>query len=81
MIELGLLFGKIIPFDTLAQLPLHFVHRLRDLRIKQVEEANRAQSNQMNSIKNNAPLIPNGAALDPAMFNGTPLDDIVDELT
>lgn len=79
MIELGLLFGKIIPMDILAQLPLHFVHRLRDLRIKQVEEANRAQSAQLNQPK--APLISNGAAFDPAMFNGTALDDIIDELT
>lgn len=79
MIELGLLLGKIIPMDVLTQLPLHFVHRLRDLRIKQVEEANRAQSAQLNQKQ--APLIPNGAMPDPAMFNGTPLDDIIDELT
>ena len=46
MIELGLLLGKIVPMNVLAQLPLHFVHRLRDLRIRQVSEANR--QNQQN---------------------------------
>ena len=37
---MGLLFNKIIPFDILVQMPRPFVHRLRDIRIKQLEEAN-----------------------------------------
>ena len=81
---MGLMFGKIIPIKELAQMPLPFVHRLRDLRIKQLEEAQKQQQVEMQKQnKNNGTgqqARPN-FALDPAMFNGTPYDDIIDELT
>lgn len=87
------MFGKIIPMDMLAQMPLHFVHRLRDIRIKQIEEANKQQEIQMAQMQNdkgnkqrNMNKVPNhpalrGRSIDYAMFNGTPFDDIIDELT
>ena len=72
------MFGKIIPMDMLLQMPLPFVHRLRDIRLKQLEEIN----NKMNAnaqMNGTTPVIPSG--VDHAMFNGTPMDDIIDELT
>lgn len=38
---MGMLFKNIIPMEMLVQMPLPFVHRLRDIRIKQLEEANK----------------------------------------
>ena len=72
------MFGKIIPIDTLLQMPLPFVYRLRDMRLKQLEEVNK-KMNANNTSNSPAPLIP--AGVDHAMFNGTPMDDIIDELT
>ena len=71
------MLGKIIPIDKLLQMPLPFVHRLRDIRLKQLEEANK-QMNQNNSSNGSSVAIP--AGVDHAMFNGTPMDDIIDEL-
>lgn len=72
------MFGKIIPMDMLLQMPLPFVYRLRDIRLKQLEEAN----NRMNAAANNPVVPPSGlSGVDHAMFNGTPMDDIIDELT
>lgn len=61
----------------LAQMPLQFVRRLRDIRIKQIEEANREQ--EMNIQNNNGTK--SIGNIDHAMFNGTPMDDLIDELT
>lgn len=35
--------GKYIPMEMLAQMPLSFVHRLRDKRLQQLEEKKRNQ--------------------------------------
>jgi len=84
---MGLMFAKIIPMETLVQLPLPFVHRLRDIRIKQLEEAQKQQQDAMQNLQSKMPSgsrkqpRPNIGALDPAMFNGTPYDDLIDELT
>jgi hypothetical protein len=83
---MGLMFAKIIPMETLVHLPLPFVHRLRDIRIKQLEEAQKQQQENMQNIQSHMPAgsrkpRPNVGALDPAMFNGTPYDDLIDELT
>lgn len=83
---MGLMFAKIIPMETLVHLPLPFVHRLRDIRIKQLEEAQKQQQENMRNMQSNMPTgsrktRPNVGALDPAMFNGTPYDDLIDELT
>ena len=98
---MGLMFGKIIPMNVLAQMPLPFVHRLRDIRIKQIEEANKMQERQLQQAQmrhnqnaaqynRNGQMPPPrfqtnntnwGGGVDPAMFNGTPYDDLIDELT
>lgn len=69
--------GKIVPLDMLAQMPLQFVRRLRDIRIKQIEEANKEQ--EMNIQNNNGTK--SIGNIDHAMFNGTAMDDLIDELT
>lgn len=38
-----MLMGKYIPMEMLAQMPLSFVHRLRDKRLQQLEEKKRNQ--------------------------------------
>lgn len=71
-----------IPMDLMLQMPLSFVHRLRDLRIKQLnEESKRLQSknmttppNQPNAPNDQNPIYPFGASSD---F----MEDLVDELT
>ena len=90
---MGLMFGKIIPLDMLARMPLPFVHRLRDIRIKQLQEANRQQelqlqqtrmrqtNNMWRSTQYTTRNTQINRGVDPAMFNGTPFDDIIDELT
>ena len=50
---MGYMFNKIIPMEMLAQMPLSFVHRLRDVRMKQLETE---QQNQ----QNNQGITPNG---------------------
>lgn len=87
------MFGKIIPLDMLARMPLPFVHRLRDIRIKQLQEANRQQELQLqqtrmrqtNNMRRSTQYTTRNnqfnRSVDPAMFNGTPFDDIIDELT
>jgi len=67
---MGLLFNKIIPMEMLARMPRSFVHRLRDLRIKQLE----AQRNGGNNIPPQTP-IPNPA------FDNTAIEDLIDELS
>ncbi len=83
---MGLIFNKIIPLDMLAQLPRPFVHRLRDIRIKQLEEQNKEQErmmkqqeqariNQQNNARQSFPQ--------PQTFSGAgaSLEDFIDELT
>lgn len=80
-----MLLGKYIPIEMLVQLPLPFVHRLRDIRIKQLEEQRRKQdiaNAQMNRTINSGnprmpqrPKTPNFAGID-----DSDLDDLVDEL-
>ena len=83
---MGLIFNKIIPLDMLAQLPRPFVHRLRDIRIKQLEEQNKEQEkmmkqqeqariNQQNNARQSFPQ--------PQQFSsvGASLEDFIDELT
>lgn len=75
MIELGELFNRCIPVDTLLQFPRKLVIRLRELRLIQKEHQAKQQYSQMNSINtqntNNAHQ----------MFNSTAIDELVDELS
>jgi hypothetical protein len=63
-----MLFKNIIPMELLAQMPRSFVHRLRDLRIKQLEDAQSNQNNTNMSIGNN-------------IISETAIEDLVDELS
>ena len=79
MIHTGLLLGKIIPIDILMQMPRPFVHRLRDIRIKMLEDANKEREQQTKQNSNNAG-IPQMPVWDAGMQTGTELDDFMDEL-
>lgn len=53
----------VIAADVLMEMPLPFVHRLRDIRIKQreaqrIEAEKSAQMNGINSIDNQQPNLP-----------------------
>lgn len=67
MIEMGMLFKNLIPIETLGGMPLPFLHRLRDIRIKQLEDQNKQR---MATANNGVPAIPQSA-----------IDDIVDEIS
>lgn len=84
---MGLMFNKIIPMEMLAQMPLPFVHRLRDIRMKQLEEQNKQQAAEMQKLQQRAAgprgniqnNLPRG--INPAILNDTAIDDFIDELT
>lgn len=68
------LFKNTIPLETLFQFPKSFVHRLRDIKIKQLEEQNRRQQDNMNQL-NNQP-VPSNPLMDTTAF-----EDFIDELS
>lgn len=80
-----MLLGKYIPMEMLAQMPLSFVHRLRDKRLQQLEEKRRNQdilANKMkypvganNNIPNTTPQTPNLGNVD-----DSDLEDLFDGL-
>jgi len=78
---MGLLLGKIIPFETLAQMPLPFVHRLRDIRIKQLEEQKKQQEEIANrnnpQLKPGQPIVPTNPL---AGVTDSDLEEFADEL-
>ena len=67
---MGLMFNKIIPMEMLAQMPLPFVHRLRDIRIKQLQEANNQNNAPGNPVNQGNPVLNNAA-----------IEDLIDELS
>lgn len=80
------MFNKIIPLNMLAQLPRPFVHRLRDIRIKQLEEQNKEQERMMRE-QEQARMAQQANARNsfpaPQTFSGAgaSLGDFIDELT
>lgn len=77
MIEIGKMFNKIIPFDTLCNMPVSFVHHLRDIRCEQLKQEAKAQEEQMNnsnwannSQNNGVPVVPRSV-----------MDELDDELS
>ena len=78
-----MLLGKYIPMEMLAQMPLSFVHRLRDIRIKQLEEANKQQAQHMQNITNKSNTMNHSfpPGFNPGAIDGSAIDDIIDELT
>lgn len=67
--------------SLMLQMPLSFVHRLRDLRIKQQnEERERMQQNKnMNSFQNQNPSAP--PPIYPFGAGSDFMEELVDELT
>lgn len=85
---MGLIFNKIIPMEMLAQLPRPFVHRLRDIRLKQLEEQNREQERMMRQqeqarANHQAAQAAQPVPPMPQQFSGAgaSLEDFIDELT
>ena len=80
---MGSIFNKIIPMDMLVQLPRPFVHRLRDIRIKQLEEQHREQERMMKGQEQNMHNIANSVQRPPSKpsIGGASFEDIIDELT
>ena len=65
MINTAQLLKNIIPIDVLMNLPLSFVHRLRDLRIEQLKVQNQEEEKAINSGN--------------VAFNADALNDILEE--
>lgn len=61
-------------------MPRPFVHRLRDIRIKMLEDANKEREQQISQNGNNQTGIPNMPVWDAGTQTGTELDDLMDEL-
>lgn len=72
MIEIGLLFKNIIPMEMLARMPLPFVHRLRDIRKKQLELSRADMEGSSRT-----PPQPSG----PPIMDDPMMDDLIDELS
>lgn len=66
---MGLLFKNIIPMEMLAQMSLPFVHRLRDIRKKQLELSR--------SDIGNSRAYPN----QPPIADTSTMEDLIDELS
>lgn len=80
---MGQLFNKVLPLEMLAQLPRPFVHRLRDIRIKQLEEQHKEQESMMKQqeqARDNLSRAQNNVASSPSIA-GAALEDFIDELT
>ena len=72
--------------DMLAQLPRPFVHRLRDIRIKQLEEQNKEQERimkQQEQARINQQASARQSLPQPQQFSVAvaSLEDFIDELT
>lgn len=75
------LFKGLLSIDSLAEMPLPFVHILRDERIKQLEarkRQNEIMANKMSSNFNNKPTASSG---DAAGFDESAIEDMVNGLT
>lgn len=71
----------LVPIEMLAQMPLPFVHYLRDIRVKQLE-AKRQQQEAL--ARQQAPpqrQTSNGPPQMPAGLDESALEQLVDELT
>lgn len=77
------LFKGLLSIETLAEMPLPFVHILRDERIKQLEAKKRQSEIMANRMSNNfdkpLPASNNGGAGDG--FDESAIEDIVEGFT
>ena len=81
--EMATLMKGLIPIETLARMPLPFVHRLRDIRLKQLEAKRRQQeimANKMPRFDSNMNAN-NHSMPDMSGFDESGIEEIVDGLT
>ena len=83
MIELGELFNRCIPVDTLLRMPRKFVSRLRELRKLQQKRQMEQRQQQMQSNAVQSGGNDHSASIRNAqqIFNSTAIEDLVDELS
>lgn len=74
---MGLMFNKIIPMEMLANMPLSFVHRLRDIRCEQLKE----QAKQQRLTENNNNWANENVQNLSDAYNRSGIEDLVDELS
>lgn len=75
MIELGMLFNRCLPIETLLRMPRKFVNRLREIRKMQKEQEAKQNMQMMNT--SNAESVNHAKQV----FHGAAIDDLVDELS
>lgn len=80
MIELGDLFNRCLPIDTLLRMPRKFVNRLREIRKLQKKQQEQHQQQQLNAA-NSTSGVSNPIAHARQVFDSTAIDEMVDELS
>lgn len=67
--------------EMIAQMPRPFVHRLRDIRARQIEKENKIRQQQMGmtDVFNNQNV--NGIDYARSVLDGSTIDRLVDELS
>ena len=78
---MGYMFNKIIPMEMLAQMPLSFVHRLRDVRMKQLETEQQNQQNSQGITPNGINNTNNQYTPREFLANKTIIEEAIDELS
>ena len=75
------MFNKIIPMEMLAQMPLSFVHRLRDVRMKQLETEQQNQQNSQGITPNGINNTNNQYTPREFLANRAIIEEAIDELS
>ena len=78
---MGYMFNKIIPMEMLAQMPLSFVHRLRDVRMKQLETEQQNQQNSQGITPNGINNTNNQDTPREFLANKAIIEEAIDELS
>lgn len=78
---MGYMFNKIIPMEMLAQMPLSFVHRLRDVRMKQLETEQQNQQNSQGITPNGINNTNNQYVPREFLANKAIIEEAIDELS
>lgn len=77
--EIATLMKGLISIETLGQMPLPFVHILRDMRLKQLEAKKQYQEQQMATQQQRTPNTKQPQQS--PMFDESAVQELVDELT
>lgn len=77
------LMKGLIPIEMLAQMPLPFVHYLRDIRVKQLEAKRQQQETLARQSQSQSQAHRNSSGPPPQMggFDESAIEQLVDELT